>query len=115
LVLATIWYTWTLYGKKASLDGEPEGMPWLKRLVAKRWMLDELYAFLFEKPYAWLSRNLFGTGEVRLAVPLTAGMGKAAMGLSELVRKVQTGRTGSYLFLMMASVVLFLLILWSGM
>jgi NADH-quinone oxidoreductase subunit L len=114
LVLLTIWYTWTLFGKKTTLDGEPDEMPFLKRLIARRWMLDELYAALFEKPFSWLSRHGFSFGENKLAVPLTAGTGKATLGLGELVRKVQTGATGFYLFGMMVGGVVFLLILLLG-
>jgi len=114
LVLLTIWYAWTLYGKKTTLDPEPEAMPVLKRIVAKRWMLDELYAALFEKPFGWMSRHFFSFGENKLTVPLTVGTGNAAQGLSEWLRKVHTGNTGFYLFGMMVGVVVLLLITLSG-
>lgn len=114
LVLLTIWYTWTLFGKKTTLDGEPAEMPFLKRLIAKRWMLDELYAALFEKPFSWISRHFFSIGETKVAVPLTAGTGRAAHGLAEWMRKLQTGETGFYLFGMMIGVVVLLLITWMG-
>ncbi len=110
LVLLTIWYTWTLFGKKTTLDGEPADMPFLKRLIAKRWMLDELYAGLFEKPYSWISKHFFSIGETKVAVPLTAGTGKVAQGFGERLRKVQTGNTSFYLFGMMVGVVVFLII-----
>lgn len=110
LVVLTIWYAWTIYGKKTTLDGEPAGMPFLKRLVARKWMLDELYAWLVEKPFGWLSRHLFSFGEGKVAVPLTVGTGKTTLGLGELVRKVQSGNTSFYLFGMMAGVVVLLLI-----
>jgi len=114
LVLLTIWYTWTLFGKKTTLDGEPADMPFLKRLIAKRWMLDELYAWLFEKPYSWISRHFFGIGEEKIAVPATVGTGKAALGLGEWLRKVQTGNTSFYLFGMMVGVVVLLIITLFG-
>ncbi|MBS1547992.1 MAG: NADH-quinone oxidoreductase subunit L [Bacteroidetes bacterium] len=114
LVLLTIWYTWTLFGKKTTLDGEPADMPFLKRLIARRWLLDELYAALFEKPFGWLSRNLFGIGETKVAVPLTVGTGKTTLGFSELLRKLQTGNTSFYLFGMMVGVVVLLLITMMG-
>ncbi|MCC6839834.1 MAG: NADH-quinone oxidoreductase subunit L [Flavobacteriales bacterium] len=109
LVVLTIWYAWTIYGKKTTLEGEPADMPLPKRLVAKRWMLDELYAAVFEKPYGWLSRAFFSVGETRLAVPLTAGTGKAAHSVAEWMRKLQSGNTSFYLFGMMLGVVVLLL------
>ncbi len=114
LVLLTIWYTWTLFGKKTTLDGDPADMPFLKRLIAKRWMLDDLYAALFEKPYSWLSRNLFSIGEGKIAVPLTAGAGRTALGLGEWLRKFQTGDTSFYLYGMIVGVVVFLIITLYG-
>jgi NADH-quinone oxidoreductase subunit L len=110
LVVLTIWYTWTLFGKKTTLDGDTADMPFLKRLIAKRWMLDELYAWLFEKPFGWISKHLFSVGETKVAVPLTAGTGKVAQGFGERLRKVQTGNTSFYLFGMMVGVVVFLII-----
>ncbi len=114
LVVMTIWYTWTLFGKKTTLDGDTADMPFLKRLIAKRWMLDELYASLFEKPYGWISKHFFSIGEKKVAVPLTVGTGKAAPGLGEWLRKVQTGNTSFYLFGMMAGVVILLIITYFG-
>ena len=114
LVVMTIWYTWTLFGKKTTLDGDTADMPFLKRLIAKRWMLDELYASLFEKPYGWISKHFFSIGEKKVAVPLTVGTGKAALGLGEWLRKVQTGNTSFYLFGMMAGVVILLIITYFG-
>lgn len=110
LVLLTIGYAWARYGKKTTLDGEPADMPLPKRLIAKRWMLDELYTALFEKPYGWLSRTFFSVGEAKMAVPLTAGTGKAAQGLGERLRKLQKGNTSFYLFGMMLGLVALLLI-----
>ena len=114
LVLLTIWYTWTLFGRKTTLDGDPADMPFLKRLIAKRWLLDELYAALFEKPFGWMSRTFFSVGESKVAVPLTAGTGKTTLGFSELLRKLQTGNTSFYLFGMMVGVVVLLLITMMG-
>ncbi|MGB3868235.1 MAG: NADH-quinone oxidoreductase subunit L [Flavobacteriales bacterium] len=110
LVVITIWYTWTLFGKKTTLDGEPADMPFLKRLIAKRWMLDELYAFLIERPYGWMSRHFFSIAETKVVVPFTIGTGKTTHGFAEWLRKVQTGNTSFYLFGLMLGVVVFLLI-----
>ena len=110
LVLLTIWYAWTLFGRKTSLDGEPADMPFMKRWIAKRLLLDELYVAVFEKPFGWLSSRFFSIGETKVAVPLTVGAGKAAHGFSEWLRRWQTGNTSFYLFGMMAGVVVFLLI-----
>ena len=69
---------------------------------------------LFEKPYSWISRHFFGIGEEKIAVPATVGTGKAALGLGEWLRKVQTGNTSFYLFGMMVGVVVLLIITLFG-
>jgi NADH-quinone oxidoreductase subunit L len=112
LVLLGAWYAWKLYGEKTTLDSEPEDMPVLKRLIARKWMLDELYAYLFEKPFGWLSRTFFSVGEAKVAVPLTAGMGEATHRFADWLRKVHTGNTSLYIFAMMLGVVVLLLITW---
>lgn len=114
LTLLGIWFAWNQYGKQAKLDGALEDMPWPKRLVARKWMLDELYAYLVERPYGWFSRQFFNIGENKVAVPLTAGTGDAAHGFAEWLRKVHTGNTSFYIFGMMAGVVIFLLITLFG-
>ena len=49
-----------------------------------------------------------------MAVPLTVGTGKTALGFSELLRKFQTGNTSFYLFGMMVGVVVLLIITLIG-
>ncbi len=114
LVLLGAWYAWKLYGGKTTLDGEPDDMPFLKRLIARKWMLDELYAYLVERPFGWLSRHFFSIGEDKLAVPLTAGVGETSYRFGDWLRKIHTGNTSLYLFAMMLGVVVLLLITWMG-
>lgn len=112
LVLLGAWYAWKLYGEKTTLDSEPEDMPVFKRLIARKWMLDELYAFLFEKPFGWMSRHFFSVGESKVAVPLTAGTGETTYRFADWLRKIHTGNTSLYIFAMMLGVVVLLLITW---
>lgn len=111
LVVITIYYAWTLFGKKTTLDGEPADMPFLKRWIAKRWMWDEAYVALFEKPFSWLSKHLFGIGEDKVMTPLTIGVGNAAQRAGEWLRKVQTGNASFYLFAMMIGMIVFLFLM----
>ncbi|HMN05108.1 MAG TPA: NADH-quinone oxidoreductase subunit L [Flavobacteriales bacterium] len=112
LVLLGTWYAWKQFGEKTTLDGEPADMPFLKGLIARKWMLDELYARLFERPYGWLSRNFFNVGETKVAVPLTVGAGESTYRFSDWLRKIHTGNTSFYLFGMMLGVVLLLILTW---
>ncbi len=110
LVLATIVFAYGRFVKKTTLDGDEASMPFLKRLIAQRWRIDELYRALFEKPYAWISTHLHSIGEKRIMVPLMNGTGEAAIRIGGLVRKLQTGNASFHLLAMVGGLLIFLLI-----
>jgi NADH-quinone oxidoreductase subunit L len=96
--------------KTTTLEGEEAAMPVFKRLIAQRWRIDELYSALFEKPYAWLSTNLFAVAEKKVMVPLMNGVGDAAIRVGDVVRRVQTGNASFHLLAMLCGLILFLVI-----
>ena len=98
------------FAKKATLEGNEADMPFFKRLIAQRWRIDELYRSLFEKPYAWLSTNLFAVAEKKVMVPIMTGVGDAATRVGDVVRKVQTGNASFHLLAMLCGLILFLVI-----
>ena len=85
-------------------------MPFLKRLIAQRWRIDELYRALFEKPYGWLSTQLHAIGERGIMVPLQNGVGEAALVVGNVVRRLQTGNASFHLLAMTFGLILFLVI-----
>lgn len=110
LVLTMIFIAHGRFAKKATLEGNEADMPFFKRLIAQRWRLDELYRALFEKPYAWLSTNLFSIAEKKVMVPIMNGVGEAAISLGNVVRKVQTGNASFHLLAMLGGLIAFLII-----
>ena len=98
------------FAKKATLEGNEADMPFFKRLIAQRCRIDELYRSLFEKPYAWLSTNLFAVAEKKVMVPIMTGVGDAATRVGDVVRKVQTGNASFHLLAMLCGLILFLVI-----
>lgn len=114
LVVLTIVYAYGLFVKKTTLDGAPAQMPALKRLIAEKWRIDELYAFLFEKPYGWLSTQFARVGEDRIFVPLMNGVGNLTLRAGKVARRLQTGNASFYLFAMVAGIIVFLLITLYG-
>ncbi|MDX9750322.1 MAG: NADH-quinone oxidoreductase subunit L [Flavobacteriales bacterium] len=110
LVALTIVLAHARFVKRTTLEGDPAAMPPLKRLVAERWRIDELYARLFERPYAWLSRTLHRIGEERVVVPLMNGVGTVAIRTGQALRKLQTGNASFHLLAMAAGIIIFLLI-----
>jgi len=105
LILLVILFAWNRFGKKATIDPEADELPFFQRLMARKWLIDELYAKLFERPYAWLSTQLDRTGERAVMVPLMMGPGGAANKAGQLLRRLQSGNTGFYLFGMVVGLI----------
>ena len=110
LVGVVIYMAYGRFAQKATLEGNEADMPFFKRLIAQRWRIDELYHSLFEKPYAWLSTNLFAVAEKKVMVPIMTGVGDAATRVGDVVRKVQTGNASFHLLAMLCGLILFLVI-----
>ena len=110
LVGLTIWYAHGRFVKRTTLEGDEAAMPFLKRLIAQRWRIDELYRALFEKPYGWLSTQLHAIGERGIMVPLQNGVGEAALVVGNVVRRLQTGNASFHLLAMTFGLILFLVI-----
>jgi NADH-quinone oxidoreductase subunit L len=110
LVGIVIYVAYGRFVKTTTLEGEEAAMPVFKRLIAQRWRIDELYSALFEKPYGWLSTNLFAVAEKKVMVPLMNGVGDAAIRVGDVVRRVQTGNASFHLLAMLCGLILFLVI-----
>ncbi|HOY29348.1 MAG TPA: proton-conducting transporter membrane subunit, partial [Flavobacteriales bacterium] len=110
LVGIVIYVAYGRFVKTTTLEGEEAAMPVFKRLIAQRWRIDELYRALFEKPYSWLSMNLFAVAEKKVMIPLMNGVGDAAIRVGDVVRRVQTGNASFHLLAMLCGLILFLVI-----
>ena len=110
LVGIVIYVAYGRFVKTTTLEGEEAAMPVFKRLISQRWRIDELYRALFEKPYAWLSTNLFAVAEKKVMIPLMNGVGDAAIRVGDVVRRVQTGNASFHLLAMLCGLILFLVI-----
>ncbi len=110
LVILTIVYAYGRFVKKTTLDGDPAQLFGLKKLIANKWKLDELYAMLFEKPYGWISAHFFSIGEEKVMVPLMTGVGNMTLRAGKVISRLQTGNTSFYVFGMVAGILVFLLI-----
>ncbi len=113
LVAGTIALAYQRSRKEASIVTGVDPLPVNRNLIAQRWKVDELYALLFERPYAWLS-GFFTLVECKLITPLMVGTGTVTIKLGQLVRQGQTGNASSHLFAMVAGMILFLLVTLLG-
>lgn len=87
-------------------DGQ---LPAWQRFFARKLYLDELYETIIEKPVLWLSEMLHRFMEVKGIDRLVNGTGNMAVRTGNLLRYIQTGNVGFYMFLMIIGVMLILI------
>ncbi len=114
LILSVIVLAYNRFAKKTTLDPEADDLPLFSRLIARKWMLDELYSALIEKPYGWFSNTFFSVGERKLMVPLMENTGRWTQKAGKAMRMLQSGNMSFYLFGMVVGIIVFLAITLYG-
>ena len=74
--------------------------------LLNKWYFDELYGFLFVRPYFALARQLWQVGDVTLIDGVPNGLAELTVDGSGLAVKIQTGSIAVYAFVMLIGVVL---------
>jgi NADH-quinone oxidoreductase subunit L len=105
LIVLMIVLAYNRFVKKTTLDPEADELPFFQRLIARKWLVDELYAKLFERPYAWFSVHFDSIMERRLMMPLMVGTGSTANRVGKLLRRLQSGNMSFYLFSMVVGLI----------
>jgi NADH-quinone oxidoreductase subunit L len=111
MVVATILLAHAHFVRRTSTVARAGRLPAYQRVPAEGWYVDELYAYLFEKPYSWMGHKLFTVGEQRMLAPLVNGIGGVALRVGILVRRIQTGNASFHLLAMVAGIIGFLIII----
>jgi len=83
----------------------------IAKLVYNKYYLDEIYDFLFVKPYNFLSVKLYSWVEKNVIDLIVNTTGAVAIWIGSQSKRVQTGNTGLYLFIMVFGVIFMLLYL----
>lgn len=98
------------YGRRPGImAGLTQHFPWLYRLVARKYFVDELYDALIVRPGRRLSERVSAHFDVGVIDAIVNGVGWVTARFSETVRRTQTGFVRNYaLYLIAASVVLLL-------
>lgn len=91
------------FSKRPEL-GEPAGFG---KVLADKWYVDEAYNGLIVRPINWLGKFLNSFIEKNLIDWIVNGVGKLVQYTSRQVRLVQSGQVGSYVLLMVLSILLF--------
>jgi NADH-quinone oxidoreductase subunit L len=102
LVLIAIMVAWSRFRRPGF--PEPKG---IGKLFANKWYVDEIYDAIIVKPLYKLGETLNEALEKSGIDALVNGIGKAVQYGGRQLRWLQSGQVGSYVLLMVVSMVLF--------
>lgn len=89
-------------------EGQP--IPALQKVVYNKYYVDEIYDAIIVKPLFALSSFFSGVIEFLVIDLAVNGVGQLVNGLSSAARRLQTGFTGFYLFVMVVSITLIMVL-----
>ncbi|RXK48130.1 NADH-quinone oxidoreductase subunit L [Aquirufa rosea] len=99
-----------VFGIQKSVPGNDESIHGIQKVVYRKFYIDELYDTLFVRPIQVLS-NFFAQVIDFLVIDLIVeGVGKTVKTASDEIRKAQTGNVGYYIFMMVVSIALILVL-----
>lgn len=100
-VVLMIFLAWKRFGK-----GLPEEKDTLVlRILRNKFYIDEIYDFLIIKPIFWLSKVFYQFIELKFIDAMVNGFGNLVIRTGSVVRFLQAGNVGFYLFVMVFSII----------
>ena len=103
--LATIFFAYMVYMKNRILpEANDSKLTGIKKLIYNKYYIDEIYEALIRKPLDALS-EVFKYIDTKVIDSVVDGVGTTVTGMSSLVRKVQTGHIGFYIFGMVLGII----------
>ncbi|MEI6124177.1 MAG: NADH-quinone oxidoreductase subunit L [Bacteroidota bacterium] len=82
----------------------------IKRIAYNKFYIDEIYNWLFVKPLSRISRFMYDEVEVRIIDNFIKKTGYFVVWTGKTIRYIQTGNAGFYLFAMVLSIIIILLL-----
>lgn len=78
-----------------------------KKILANKWYVDELYNTIIIKPLQWFNKKVVSFLESEVIDWIVNGVGKLVQLASRQLRLIQSGQVGSYVLLMVISMLVF--------
>ncbi|WP_367915989.1 NADH-quinone oxidoreductase subunit L [Leadbetterella sp. DM7] len=103
-----IFFSYTVYGKGAHVPEADEKVTGIRKLIYNKFYIDELYNTLFVRPMMRVSSWLYGALDNRVIGGLIRGVSDGVTGTGGILRKLQTGHIGTYIWFITLGVILFL-------
>lgn len=96
---------YVVYGKKGNTPVADDQLKGWEKASAMKLYFDEIYNALFVKPVVWMSEKGSKYFEGMILNRGVVGIGQLIGHTGNLVRRIQTGRTDSYLLLMVLAII----------
>jgi len=80
------------------------------KLLENKWYVDEFYDIIIVKPLRWFGKKIIVFTESEIIDWIVNGVGKLVQLGSRQLRLVQSGQVGSYVLLMVISMLVFFVI-----
>jgi len=104
--LATIFFAYMVYIKNQILpEANDLKLTGIRKLIYNKYYVDELYEMVITKPLDILSETFYKFLDLQVVDGIVNGVGSAVTGFSTIVRKVQTGHIGFYIFGMVLGII----------
>lgn len=104
LIVVAILMSSRLFGKQFKSENTTEGVA---GFLANKWYVDELYETVIVKPLDRFAAFLGSFVDNKIIDGLVNGVGKAVQFSGRQMRLLQSGQVGSYILIMMISIILF--------
>jgi NADH-quinone oxidoreductase subunit L len=109
LLSLVILFAYNTYVRKAKVpSGDEVTRSFIGNIVYHKFYFDEVYAFVFEKPFGFLSDFFFNKIENKVIDPIVDGVGTISLKLGNITRTLQQGNISFYLFAMVLGILLFI-------
>ena len=110
LILIMIYLAYSFYVKNRNVSlVETEGS-FIRNLIYRKFYVDELYEIILQNPIAELSTFFHEVIELKVIDKVVNQTGVMVVWIGKNIRYVQTGNVGAYLFYMVISIILILIL-----
>jgi NADH-quinone oxidoreductase subunit L len=110
LILAIIYFAWISYVKNRQVSMDEPERTFIGNLVFRKFYVDELYESMVQKPIAGLSTFFHEVIELKVIDRFVNQTGNLVVWIGKNIRYMQTGNVGAYLFYMVISIILILVL-----
>jgi len=102
-----MYYAYTIYVKNKTLPSrEGEELTPMHKLIYNKYWVDEIYEIIITKPLNFISEVLYKIVDNQIVNGIVNGAGVLVNRVSGVIRYLQSGNIGVYIFLMVISIVI---------